>query len=147
MPLNYILLLIFTLAEAYLVGMACSYYTPFAVITSAAGTALITLSLTVYAMTTSTDFTMMRGIIWVLSMTLTMFVLFTFLIYPGNLLYMVINFLVLGLFGLFLVFDTQLIQGKGRHKLSLDDYIVGALILYIDIVTIFLELLKLCGGR
>ena len=30
---------------------------------------------------------------------------------------------------------------------SYEDYIIGALILYIDIITIFLNLLKLLGNR
>ena len=51
------------------------------------------------------------------------------------------------LFGIFLIFDTQLILGEGRHKLQIDDYILGALILYTDIIMIFYYLLLLCGGR
>lgn len=146
-PTNYIILLVFTLAEAYLVGLACSYYSKDAVITSASCTALITLSVTIYALFTSTDFTWMRGIFWVFGMTIIMFSLFAFLIYPNQLIYNLINALVLLLFGLFLIFDTQLIQGHGKNKLSIDDYIIGALLLYIDIITIFLDLLKLCGRR
>ena len=49
--------------------------------------------------------------------------------------------------GLFLLIDTQLIVGGRRHELSIDDYVVGALILYLDIIYIFLELLKLFGNR
>ena len=45
------------------------------------------------------------------------------------------------LFGLYLIFDTQLILGKGRYSLSIDDYILGALVLYVDIIMIFIYLL------
>lgn len=51
------------------------------------------------------------------------------------------------IYGLFLLIDTQLIIGGGRHELSIDDYVIGAMFLYIDIVMIFLELLKIFGGR
>ena len=51
------------------------------------------------------------------------------------------------LFGIYLIFDTQLIMGKGKYKLSIDDYIAGALILYADIITIFLYILAMCGRR
>jgi FtsH-binding integral membrane protein len=40
-------------------------------------------------------------------------------------------------FGVFLVYDTQLIMGKGEMALSSDDYIIGALIIYIDVIAIF----------
>lgn len=50
------------------------------------------------------------------------------------------------IFGLYLIFDTQLILGKGRHKLSIDDYVLGALILYIDIIMIFIYILSLAGS-
>ena len=50
-------------------------------------------------------------------------------------------------YGLFLIYDTQLIAGGKKHQLSMDDYIVGALLLYIDIMMLFLELLKLFGDR
>ena len=45
------------------------------------------------------------------------------------------------LFGVYLIFDTQLVMGGKRYELCIDDYIVGALILYLDIIMIFLYLL------
>ena len=38
------------------------------------------------------------------------------------------------LFGLYLVFDTQLIMGGKKYEFDYDDYIWGALMLYIDII-------------
>jgi FtsH-binding integral membrane protein len=51
------------------------------------------------------------------------------------------------IFGIYLVIDTQLIVGGGRYELSLDDYVAGALLLYIDIIQIFLYILSLLGGK
>ena len=39
--------------------------------------------------------------------------------------------------------DTQLILGTKRHGLSKDDYIIGAIVIYIDIVILFMRLVKL----
>ena len=50
-------------------------------------------------------------------------------------------------FGIYLVIDTQLIIGGRRLELSMDDYVVGALILYIDIIQIFLYLLQLLSKK
>ena len=42
----------------------------------------------------------------------------------------------------YLVFDTQLVVGGGRaYQLSSEEYITGALELYIDVIFIFLIIL------
>ena len=149
-PVNYILLLIFTLCESYLVANICSYYAisqPGIVIMSGLGTALITLACTLYAFFTKTDFTMMGGMIWLLAMSLLILVLFSFLFVWNTFLYNCIIAFCIFLMGIFLIYDTQLIVGKGKHKLSLDDYVIGALLIYTDIITIFLYLLALLGKK
>ncbi len=47
------------------------------------------------------------------------------------------------LFGFYLIYDTQLVVGKHKNALSTDDYIQGALQIYIDVVRIFLEILRI----
>ena len=54
------------------------------------------------------------------------------------------------LYGFYLVYDTQLIMGGKSYEISMDDYIFGkislilaAVMLYIDIIQLFLEILKL----
>ena len=58
-----------------------------------------------------------------------------------------VSFLTIMVYGLFIIHDTQLIAGGRKHKLGLDEYIVAALIIYIDIICMFTELLRLCGSR
>jgi FtsH-binding integral membrane protein len=58
------------------------------------------------------------------------------------------SFLALGfaiVFSAYLVIDTQLILGKGKHNISLDNYVLGAIFLYLDIVGLFLEVLRIVG--
>jgi len=50
------------------------------------------------------------------------------------------------IYGVYLVIDTQLIVGKGRWSLDMEDYIVGALMLYVDIIGLFLYLLRIVGA-
>jgi len=47
-----------------------------------------------------------------------------------------------------LIYDTQrVVGGKNRRfQLSPEEYIAGALELYIDIIYLFLILLSFCGG-
>lgn len=50
-------------------------------------------------------------------------------------------------FGIYLVIDTQMIVGGKRLEISMDDYVVGALILYLDIIQIFLYLLEILSKK
>lgn len=53
------------------------------------------------------------------------------------------------LFSMYIVYDVQLIVG-GKHKqhqFSLDDYCFAALNIYLDIINLFLHLLRLFGER
>lgn len=47
------------------------------------------------------------------------------------------------LFSLFIVFDTHMMM----HKLSPEEYMLAAINLYLDILNLFLHILKLLGER
>jgi len=49
------------------------------------------------------------------------------------------------IYSIYLIIDTQLILGGRNKELTLDNYILGAIMLYIDIVQLFLEILKIIG--
>jgi protein lifeguard len=49
------------------------------------------------------------------------------------------------LFSIYLVYDTQLVLGKGDRSFSLDDAYLAAIQLYLDIIQIFLNLLQIIG--
>lgn len=50
-------------------------------------------------------------------------------------------------YSIYLLVDTQMILG-GKHKsLSLDNYVLGAIILYVDIVGLFLKILQILGKK
>ena len=40
-----------------------------------------------------------------------------------------------------------MIIGNGKYAISMDDYIVGAMIIYLDIMMLFLELLRLFASK
>ena len=47
------------------------------------------------------------------------------------------------LFGIYLVYDTQLVLGKHQYSYSLDDAYLAALQLYLDIIDLFLNILRI----
>ena len=54
-------------------------------------------------------------------------------------------FCVLGciLFSIYIIFDTKMIQ----KYLSVDEYVIGALMIYIDVIQLFLYILSLFGSN
>jgi FtsH-binding integral membrane protein len=50
-------------------------------------------------------------------------------------------------YSLYIIVDTQLILGGKNKELSLDDYVLGSVILYTDIISLFLKLLQILGKK
>lgn len=48
---------------------------------------------------------------------------------------------------IYLLVDTQMILGGKNKSLSLDNYALGAIIIYADIVNLFLQILKVLGKK
>ena len=113
------------------------------------GTAGITLACTLHAFTTKPDYFIIGGLIWLLSFSLMFLIVFTWII--GGIYNSFVNNAIISLciflMGIILICDTQLIVNEDRHSLSLDDYIIAALIIYVDIITIFLYILQLFGDN
>lgn len=152
-PNNYIMLLVFTVCETYVLAATCVYYaatSPGTTLQAFAGTALITLACTLYAFTTKKDFTFRGGLFFIVAMTLFFMVMIMLPIFAitGNTIgYDIILAIVVMLLGFYIIVDTQMIVGKGRWSLSMDDYTIGAMVLYVDIITVFLYLLALFGKK
>ena len=45
------------------------------------------------------------------------------------------------LFSFFLIVDTQMIMDNHKYSIALDDYLTGALSLYLNIMNIFMDIL------
>ena len=110
-------------------------------------TAAVTVALTFYACTTKTDFTMCGGLFFILSIALLCLIVCSWFMTFAAWWHPFVSALLVVFYGLYLIYDTQLIAGGRSHELSYDDYIVGALLIYVDIMMLFLELLKLFGDR
>ena len=83
---------------------------------------------------------------WALLIGLTMCffpaILF-FIIFPTKALYNAICVLGIIIFSIYVVFDTKMIM----EYLSVDEYVIGALMIYIDIIQLFLYILQILGSN
>jgi len=145
-PTNYLLLGGFTITEGMLVGVICSMYTLPSLLACVFATGVLVVGLTLYAVTTKTDFTTLGGYLFAALLVLMIFGVFTmFLPFPFmETVYCCLGILV---FSFYLIFDTQMIMGNGELKIGIDDYVFAALQLYIDIIQLFIMMLRLFGER
>jgi FtsH-binding integral membrane protein len=148
-PINYILLAIFTVCEAYGIAGVTAQYDKTTVMMAGGATALTTISLTIYAMRTTTGVEVFAAMAFVVYLAMFPLIVISFFVGLGalNTLYCCLGVI---LYGLFLIIDTIMITGgktMSNKACSMDDYVIGAMMLYMDIVMLFLYLLQLFGKK
>lgn len=109
-------------------------------------TAAVCVALTIFAFQTKWDFTMLGGVLFVGLMLLMLFGIIG-IFFPGKMLSLVYSACGAVLFSIYLIYDTQMMMG-GKHKYSIspEEYIFGALTLYLDIINIFIHILSIIGS-
>ncbi|CAH1277498.1 FAIM2 [Branchiostoma lanceolatum] len=124
------------------------YYDIYSVLMAVGITCLVCFGVSLFAMQTKYDFTGCGGFLFVGVLVLFIFGLIALITFPWvpipQTVYAGLGAL---LFALFLAYDAQLVVGGKRHELSPEEYIAGALQLYLDIAYIFLFILQLVGSR
>lgn len=143
-PTNIILLSIFTLFESILVGFISSVYKPKIVLLAVGLTAAIVIGLTIFAFQTKYDFTVCGGFLCIVLIIFTLGSLIGALFFRSDFGSFIIACFGAGIFAIYIVYDTQLMMG-GDHKYSIspEEYIFAALNLYMDIIQLFLYLLRI----
>ncbi len=143
-PYNYILLFVWTLCESIIASAVAAKYNYKTVITAMGILLGIVIGLTIFSFMTSIDFTKCGMVLVIFGFGFLFFGLFGFLFGQWlNCLYCTIGVI---LFSLYLIFDTQLILGQFGKQYSIDDYVFAALALYLDIINLFVYLLRIVGG-
>lgn len=145
-PFNYISIFLFSFFESYIVAFICAFYSPGTVLCAVLITMAVALSLTIYSWKTSLDFTVSRGIIISITVSLIVFGILMIFFY-NNYASLIFSEIVVILYSVIIVYDTQLIAGGRYAEIGFDDYAIGSLILFVDIVGLFVYILTLCFDR
>lgn len=141
-PTNLIMLMAFTVCESVLVGAASATFDTNLVLLAGGITAGVVVGLTIFAFQTKVDLTASGGALLSLLLTLILAsILQSFLHVPW--MQLAISAGGALLFSVYLVFDIQLLIGGGSASLSPDEYVYGALSLYLDALNLFLYILRL----
>lgn len=141
-PGNYIALFGITICESFLCG-AITFELPFQVVLlSLLLTILSSGIITAYACRTKSDFSRLRIILSIVLGQFLVFCLFSLFVRTKftTLMYSLFSSLIIAFY---LVYDIQLIIGKFEVSYSIDDYIFAALEVYMDIIRLFIEILKI----
>ncbi|THD19769.1 Transmembrane BAX inhibitor motif containing 1 [Fasciola hepatica] len=149
-PMNYVALLIFTLALSYMTGCITAFHDTYIVLIALACTVALCLAITLFAIQTRYDFTMCSGLIFAVSMVAFLTgiacIIVNFTLGRNRILQAVYAGIVLLLFSLLLVYHTQQIVGGRKHDLDEEEYVFGALQLYVDVVSIFSAMIGIAGS-
>ena len=150
-PTNFWVLGVFTVFESMSIGIVCAIYQSAGfgdvIVNAFAITGMVFFALTMLAMQTKIDFTPYLGLLTGLLVSLLVVGLISSLFgFTMGLLY---SWFGAAIFCCFIVVDTQLIM----RRFGYDDYIVAAIELYLDILNLFLFLVRILtpgsssGGR
>ncbi|CAF2562956.1 unnamed protein product [Rotaria sp. Silwood2] len=145
-PLNLILLAIVTLSMGYMMGMISAYYKIESVLIAFGITVFVCFGVTLFSFQTKYDFTSCFGILFVVSLALLAFGIVCIFTY-SRMMHTIYAGLGAVAFSIFLAVDTQLIMGGKRHEISPEDHVFASLMLYIDVIYIFVYILSLFGYR
>ncbi|XP_061879117.1 protein lifeguard 1 [Entelurus aequoreus] len=139
-PWNIVSLVIVTISLSYVVGTMASYHDTRAVIITMASTLAISFTIIAFSAQTRYDLSICHGLLLVLAVDLLMFGVFStfYYSYIAEVCYGSLGAL---LYALFLMFDCQLMMGLMGHRLDPEEYVTAALMIYLDIMLIFIYLL------
>jgi FtsH-binding integral membrane protein len=150
-PINYLLSIAFTFCQSWMLATCSATYDKNTVLIAIVLTAAVTISLTIYAANTKTDFTFMIGMLFAGSCIMILMGIFFLIFGLSRANFPLLNIFYCGLgalfYSMYLIFDTQLIMGKFGIEYNIDDYIIAALMLYIDIINLFLYILSMLGSK
>ncbi|KAL4428906.1 hypothetical protein ABPG74_017496 [Tetrahymena malaccensis] len=145
-PINYIALGLFTLCEGYMVSAFTLQFSKLVVLQAGFLTAGATILLFLYACTTKKDVTILNSTLFMSLGSLFLVGIMSFF-FRTELTIMLLQFASVLIYSFYLIYDIQLIMGNKSLKLDIDNYILGSLTIYIDIVRIFIKILQLLGQK
>lgn len=149
-PMNFILLAIFTLAYGLIAAIFSARFETVTVLCAFGATALASLAVILLAKYSPFDMTTCGCGLCVLGLIHLITSLLLIIILVPN--YATTASLIIAgtgafLVSLYMIFDMQLIMGGRSAELSPEEYILGATLLYLDIIQIFQYMLILFAGR
>lgn len=147
-PWNYLAMFWFTIVMSVQVGCIVAYWDLSVVLIAFAVTGGAVVGVTVAALFIPFDLTSKGHILGMAAIVVFFTALITFFVgffYVSKWWYLTLSVIIALLFAAFLFYDIQVVVGKGKYKMSPDEYVFAAVQIYLDIVIIFLNILNVVG--
>ncbi|CAI5756057.1 unnamed protein product [Candida verbasci] len=142
-PINLILLGGFTLFESFTLGFACAFIENGILLKAILLTLIIFIGLTIFAFQTKYDFVSWQGGVGCVLWGLIGFGFINIFLPFNSMVENVYSFLGAIVFAIYILIDTQNIM-KNCH---LDDEVIACIQLYLDIINLFLFILRLLSNN
>lgn len=150
-PMNYICLGAFTLFMGLTVSVSASTYDAKEVGIAAGITTILVASIVLFSFQTKYDFTQLHGYLLTGSMSLLMFGIFSLVFWRNvEVLHILYSSVAAFLFSAYLIYDIHVMMGAGfgkRRQIDPEEYILASLNIYLDVILIFNNILRLVGIR
>jgi len=108
-------------------------------------TVVITASIIAVVKFTKYDFSELMPIMIVIVWSVFFIGLLNALIFRSSWVQFAYAVVMVVIFTIFLAIDLKMIMGGGKYEIDADDYVLGAICIYMDIINIFLYLLQIFG--
>jgi FtsH-binding integral membrane protein len=143
-PVNLILLGIWTSTFGVTVGISCTFYAPIVVAQALVITASVVGALTCYTLWATrrgVEFTWMGPLLFSALWAMIVWGFIQIFFHPGPIGQMIYSLLGAFIFSGYIVFDVHLLASK----MDVDEYIWGSVALYLDIINLFMYILRIVG--
>lgn len=137
-PTNFYLLGAFTVCNSISLGLIISQYDLLIVSQAFFLTATIVVGLTMYTLQSKSDFSWLGGILMSL-LTVSFIGGLLHIFFRNSAMETMLTMLGAFIFSAYIIYDTQMIM---KH-LSAEEYVIGVLNLYMDIINLFIKVLRL----
>ncbi|XP_050511720.1 protein lifeguard 4-like [Diabrotica virgifera virgifera] len=137
-PTNFILLIAFTVVQAYTIGVIVTFYSKVVVLQALVLTLVVLVALTAFTFQTKRDFSATHSALFA-GLCILIVGGFMQIFIQSSILELGIGLGGAFLFCLFIVVDTQMIM----KTLSPEEYILATINLYMDIINLFVYILRI----
>ncbi|KAJ1725848.1 hypothetical protein LPJ53_000109 [Coemansia erecta] len=142
-PANLVFLSVFTLFEAYVLGAVSAFYSTSVVLQAIAITLGLFVVLTLFTVQSRYDFSSMGPLLF-FALWAVVLVGFVQIFLPFNRTFdLIVAALTAVIFCGYIMYDTHMVM----NRLTPDDYIIASLELYLDIINLFVAILRILGDR
>jgi len=144
-PHNYILLFLFTTTMSYILCFMCVIVSKVAVLIASISTGSLVMSLAIFSACSNKDLTTKIALILYVPIAGLLIIVFASA-FPFYITQLFVSLVIVMIFSVYLMYDIQKLLGRFEEAYSIDDYIIAALEIYVDVIFIFKELLIIIGS-